>query len=165
MLSPTKLNPTWRNRRVGDDGVAKRLDRFLLAEGLIESLALVRQWVSCGGESDHSLIVLELCGRGRRAPSPFKFFEGWLSDPDFQALVRGLWTLVSIDHQIPVAVQFVGNLKRIKQATISWAHEKKIKEEHELRHIEQSLQEMLEGFGQGFHTQDDKENLVNLEKR
>jgi hypothetical protein len=59
----------------------------------------------------------------------------------------------------------VRNLKRIKQATINWAYEKKIKEEHELCLIEESLQEMQEVYGKGFHTQADKENLVNLEKR
>jgi hypothetical protein len=52
---------------------------------LIESLSLVRQWFSCGGEYDHSPIVMELCGRGRRSPSPFKFFDGWLSDLVFSS--------------------------------------------------------------------------------
>jgi hypothetical protein len=91
-LEPVKLQLTWRNRRVGDDRVAKRLDRFLLKEELVDSLALARQWVACSGESDHNPIVLELCGRVRRAPNPFKFFEGWLKDPEYQALVRKLWT-------------------------------------------------------------------------
>jgi hypothetical protein len=164
-VEPLKLNPTWCNRRVGDDRVAKHLDRFLLSEDLLESLELVRQWVSCGGESDHNLIVLELSGRSRRASSPFKFFEGWILDPSYQALVRGLWTPISTVNQIPVAVQFVGNLKRLKQATISWAREKKFKEEQELRHIELSLLEIQEGEGKGFLTLGEKENLVRLEKR
>jgi hypothetical protein len=64
-----------------------------------------------------------------------------------------------------VAVQFAGNLKRIKQAMISWSHEKKIKEEQELRNIELTLQKRMAGYGQGFHTQVDKQNPVNLEKR
>jgi hypothetical protein len=74
-VEPSKQNPTSRNRRVGDDRVEKRLDRFLVAEGLIESLALFKQWVLCGGEYDHSPIVMELWGRGRRAPSPFNFLR------------------------------------------------------------------------------------------
>jgi hypothetical protein len=113
-----------------------------MVEGLIESMELVRQWVSCGGESDHSLIVLELRGRGRRSPSLFKYFEGWLKDPNYQAMVRGLWIPIEPDYQNHTAVQFLENLKRIKQATITWAHEKKLKEDQEMRYIEQFLQEL-----------------------
>jgi hypothetical protein len=103
--------------------------------------------------------------KGRRAPIHFNFFEGWLSYPFFQSLVRGFWTPVFFEQKVPVDVQFVGNLKRIKKEIITWAHEKNIKEEQELRHIKQSLQETLESFRHGFHTQADKANLVSLEKR
>jgi len=75
-LYPVKLQPTWRNLRTGDARVAKCLDRFLMMEDLVESLGLARQCVASGGESYHNLIVLELSGRARRTPSPFKFFEG-----------------------------------------------------------------------------------------
>jgi hypothetical protein len=33
-IEPTKLNPTWRNRRTGDDRVAKRLDQVLDGRGI-----------------------------------------------------------------------------------------------------------------------------------
>ena len=33
-LNQIKLNPTWRNRRVGEDRISKRLDRFLIADSL-----------------------------------------------------------------------------------------------------------------------------------
>ena len=33
-LDPIKLNPTWRNGRVGEDRIAKRLDRFLVREDI-----------------------------------------------------------------------------------------------------------------------------------
>lgn len=36
-LELVKLQSTWRNRRVGDDQVAKILDRFLLKEELVDS--------------------------------------------------------------------------------------------------------------------------------
>ena len=32
-----KLNPTWRNRRVGEDKIAKRLDKFLIGDSLAYS--------------------------------------------------------------------------------------------------------------------------------
>jgi hypothetical protein len=35
-IEPTKLKPTWRNNRVGEDSIAKRLDRFLIVDSLLE---------------------------------------------------------------------------------------------------------------------------------
>ena len=45
-LNPIKLNPTWRNRRVGEERVAKRLDRFLIGDSITCSpIFQARQWV------------------------------------------------------------------------------------------------------------------------
>jgi hypothetical protein len=41
-VEPQKVTPTWCNRWVGPDQVAKRLDKFLLIEDLLESSNLVR---------------------------------------------------------------------------------------------------------------------------
>jgi hypothetical protein len=97
--------------------------------------------------------------------SPFKFFEGWLSDPSFQDLVREMWVPIMEGNQVPAAVQFVENLKRLKQATKGWAREKNLKDERELRDIESTLSELQDGAGQGFSSQEAKELLYGLEKR
>ena len=52
-IEPVKLRPTWRNNRSGEARVAKRIDRFLIAEQLVDRSFLVRQWVGSGGHSDH----------------------------------------------------------------------------------------------------------------
>ena len=57
---PLKLKPTWRNRRAGEDRIAKRLDRFLLSEGLISKTSIFRQWVEEVGSSGHFPIFLDL---------------------------------------------------------------------------------------------------------
>ena len=44
-IEPVKLKPTWSNNRGGEARVAKRLDRFLVAEQLVDRFFLVRQWV------------------------------------------------------------------------------------------------------------------------
>ena len=36
-LDPIKLNPTWRNKGVGEDKIAKRLDRFLIGDSIAYS--------------------------------------------------------------------------------------------------------------------------------
>ena len=41
-ILPAKIVPTWRNKRAGDQRVAKRLDRFLVAESLAIGVDLVR---------------------------------------------------------------------------------------------------------------------------
>ena len=49
-LDPIKLNPTWRNKRVGEDRIAKRLDHFLIGEPISCSQSIqARKWVDWGG--------------------------------------------------------------------------------------------------------------------
>jgi hypothetical protein len=58
-----------------------------------------------------------------------------------------------------------GKPEKNQTGTISWAHEKKLKEEHELLHIEQTLMDWQVGSGRGFCSREDKEDLVRLEHR
>jgi hypothetical protein len=85
---PVKLKPTWRNKRVGDDRTAKRLDRFLVSEPLIEDAIRIRQWVSSSGESDHFLVLLEFASVGNKPSSLFKFNPGWLVEDDFTGWLK-----------------------------------------------------------------------------
>ena len=48
-IEPVKLKPTWRNNRCGEARVAKRINRFLAVEQLVERFFMVRQWVGSGG--------------------------------------------------------------------------------------------------------------------
>ena len=43
-ICPDPLSPTWRNNRIVSEGVAKRLDRFLITEQLVEKLGRFRVW-------------------------------------------------------------------------------------------------------------------------
>jgi hypothetical protein len=53
-IEPLKMTPTWRNGRSGEDVVAKRLDRFLVSEDLLETRVHVRASVTEGGLSGSS---------------------------------------------------------------------------------------------------------------
>jgi hypothetical protein len=44
-LAPDTLVPTWRNGRAGGAGIAKRLDRALVAESLLLEVGRYRSWV------------------------------------------------------------------------------------------------------------------------
>jgi hypothetical protein len=43
-VSPIKISPTWRNKRLREDYISKRLDRFLISISLVEEPLLFRQW-------------------------------------------------------------------------------------------------------------------------
>jgi len=89
--SPISLTPTWRNRRTGEDRIAKRLDRFLISEGLIRLVPLFRQWVEAIGNSDHFPIFLDLSFPPPKPPAPFKFNSSWLEEPSFNSLFKSTW--------------------------------------------------------------------------
>ena len=86
-----KLKPTWRNNRSGDARVAKRFDRFLVAEQLVDRFFLVRQWVGSGGLSDHFPIFLEIKKGPNNPPSPLKFNKSWLQDESFKNIFLSHW--------------------------------------------------------------------------
>ena len=45
--------PTWSNRRVGSESICKRLDRILLLADFLDKDFILKQWIGCGGNSDH----------------------------------------------------------------------------------------------------------------
>ena len=124
-----KLLPTWRNHRARDRYIAKRLDRFLVADHLVKSMEKIRQWVENYGDSDHNLILLEIENGGDKPPSPFKFNRDWLNLEDFKKLIKDLWISYNLECHRFAAIPFVENLGRIKQATKKWAHDKRINDE------------------------------------
>jgi hypothetical protein len=140
-ITPIILRPTWRNKCVGEDFIAKRIDRFLLSEPLVESPLIFRQWVGSGGESDHHPIFLEVAGRPKKPASPFKFNSSWLQEEDFLNLVKEIW--VPIGQEDRVVVQFAQNLKRLKKAIVEWDKRKKQNDEQELINIEASSSDIL----------------------
>jgi len=67
-----KLSPTWRNGRLGDKGIGKRLDRFLVDEHLSENLGKFKSWVVPSKISDHCPILFQFEVEKRRTRYPFK---------------------------------------------------------------------------------------------
>lgn len=59
-IEPIKLNPNWKNIRVGEERIAKHLDRFLIREKLLDGPLQFQQWDGSGGESNHFPILLEV---------------------------------------------------------------------------------------------------------
>ena len=88
-------------------------------------LMMLRQWVGPGGELDHFLILIELKGKGNKSGSPFKFYSECIKNEYFQEIVKIMWIAYDSKNTIPVAPQFVADIKKLKQATMEWAKRKK----------------------------------------
>jgi hypothetical protein len=97
---------------MGDDHIAKRLDRFLISAHLVEEPLLLRQWVGSGGESDHDPIFMEVAVNTRKPTSPFKFNSAWMKEEEFINLVKETWIPLNQDER--ETVQFARNLKTLK---------------------------------------------------
>ena len=63
----------------------------------------------------------------------------------------------------PTTVQFVENIKRIKQLTLTWARAKNTREDIELRHLEAQLDHISKLEDGGYYSHETKENLRSLE--
>jgi hypothetical protein len=87
-IRPTRLTPTWRNGRTGPNAIARRLDRFLVADGLLASTGLSSSWVEFPFFSDHALVLLQLQLTEQPRSSPFKFNHSWLTSTDYIDLVH-----------------------------------------------------------------------------
>eukprot|EP00253_Pinus_taeda_P008007 PITA_08007 len=162
--SPIKLKPTWRNRRSGEDKISKRLDRFLISEGLIQKVPLFRQWVEEVGNSDHFPIFLDLSSPPPKPPAPFKFNSSWLHDPSFDNLFKSTWIHLACNANESKSFLFMENLKRLKKATISWARERQKKQKEDLIKIKEELKALESVEADGYSTQASKDRILSLEK-
>ena len=59
-INPLVSIPTWSNRRVGSKGICKRLDCLLVSADLLDCDFLLKQWIGCGGVSDHQPIFMQI---------------------------------------------------------------------------------------------------------
>ena len=164
-IEPLKLKPTWRNNRCAEDRIAMRIDHFLVAEQIVDRPLQIRQWVGCGGASDHFPIFLDLNIGPKQPPSPLKFNSTWLKDDSFKALILARWIPYRADSNLSTAFHFAENFKRIKEAVKTWSASKRLREYLDLKQVEEELRLTYEGIGGGFLSQADKDALVSLEKR
>jgi hypothetical protein len=128
-LVPPKITPTWKNKRLEKEYIAKRLDRFLLSRYILDSTLMCKQWVGSGGDSDHHPIFLKVVPQPKKPTSPFKFNSSWLKDDEFIALVKEVWTPIDSSIGMQATIQMTTNLKRLKKETCQWARRKRKRED------------------------------------
>eukprot|EP00253_Pinus_taeda_P030442 PITA_30442 len=160
-----KAKPTWRNRRTGEERIAKRLDRFLINESLASYIPLFRQWVGEGGNSDHFPIFLEFSKTPPKPASPFKFNATWLQEDSFLQLFRNTWRHPGSSPPENKGAHFMKNLNRLKRATIEWAANRKRKSNANLARIDEALSALEDPDADAYISQEEKERILGLEKR
>eukprot|EP00253_Pinus_taeda_P003996 PITA_03996 len=154
---------TWRNRRVGEASLARRLERFIMKRPLLQQLHHYKQRVGTGGILDHSPIYLKILGPHHKLKAPFKFNHVWLQDPTYVRMVSDFWVANPIDRSDSMEKGFCFNLSKLKHLSINWAREKHQRENSTLLHIELELSSLLDERSLGFITAEDKSHLVELE--
>jgi len=160
-----KLLPTWRNRRVGDAALARRLDRFIMKDTLLQRLHHYKKWVGTGGISDHSPIYLEIQGPFKKPKAPFKFNHTWLKDPAYVKMISEYWVNHPINDTESFAKGFCRNLAEIKHLSIKWAKDKQARDTSHLIIIESELSALTDERGLGFISAADKSRLIELENQ
>ena len=154
-MEPVILKPIWKNNRCGDGRVAKRLDRFLISERIVDNHHLVRQWIGSGDLSDHSPIFLELREGPNKLPCPLKFNKTWLQDESFIALITDGWVNYRLGNVNSASFHFAANLRHLKALIKPWAHEKRIRDAQELTQIEADIAAILTQEGGGLKTHEE----------
>eukprot|EP00253_Pinus_taeda_P027835 PITA_27835 len=162
--SPIILKPSWRNRRIGEDRIAKRLDHFLISEGLISKVPLFQQWVEESGNSDHFPIFLDLSFPPPKPPTPFKFNSSWLQEPSFNNLFKSTWIRADRNGTENKSFLFMENLKRLKTATKSWEKETQKNQNEELIKISEELKSLESMDLDGYSTQSSKDRILSFKK-
>lgn len=112
---------TWKNKRVGEQQIASRLDRFLISDNATHVGGEFTASIIPFSGSDHWPIELQWNRPGHHLRRPFRFEEFWFSHPEFEQLVRSCWTNFNPTEGTRMA-RFQQKLKNLKKAIKQWNH-------------------------------------------
>lgn len=164
-LPSTKLQFTWKNNRSGDQSLARRLDHFIMKEGLCSLFPRARQWVGSGGISDHRPIFLEIEARQQAQNAPYKFNATWLRDPSYLKLITDYWNAHPISENTDPVNGLVRNLSEIKGKSREWAKTKRKQDDQILSQAEQAIEALEENSDGTYISPKQKTLFEDLIKR
>jgi len=75
---------TWNKKRIGSNGVASKLDRFLLSESIVLTGGSYEAQILPSVGSDHWPISLTWEGKHQQLTKPFRIEHCWFKDPNFK---------------------------------------------------------------------------------
>jgi hypothetical protein len=139
-VAPTELVPMWRNGRIGDSSIAKRLERFFVAEDLIGP---AMRYISCVESPfffDHAPIILQLDIGLQATTHTFKFNPFWLRDDSFAKLASEVWFDARFELVEGAQRRLVENITLLKSRIKSWSKEKHIRDQDFIKILEVDLE-------------------------
>eukprot|EP00253_Pinus_taeda_P030029 PITA_30029 len=162
LIDIPSAKPTWRNNRTGEASLARRLDRFLIKEPLVNRGTRIRQWVRSRGLSDHRPIYLEMQDAIDKPKAPFKFNSTWPRDADYMRMVVDYWKAHPPGAGGNIVDDFVHNLKESKSLSKAWAHRKRKLEDHLLRPTEEEIYTFKENIEEIISSLEQKDKITSL---
>ena len=152
-------SPTWYNGREGVGHVAKRLDRFLISNKLLEKIDRYRTWVDFSKLSDHCPVSLQLDFDFLKINLPFKFNRVWLEEEEFRAFIRATWVDMNHLECEPDCRRFMMKLRFLKRLVIKWERQRKAKNRLELYEVEETIALLNEKIMTGSGADEDRKRL------
>jgi hypothetical protein len=147
-IKPNKLVSTWRNGSTGQDAVARRLDRFIVAEDLLLDIGLYRSWVEFPFISDHVPVLLQLDLPPVYKTYPFKFNPQWIKDPEFVNIVLKLLNDPIFLTERGKQKRLLWKLKELKIQTKAWHKEPLIRRKGKLLDLENDMKVLTHKLGE-----------------
>jgi len=117
-ITSFNINPTWSNNISGIDCVSNRLDRFFIHGDFLQKVEMCRSWVGSNLFSHHFPVVLELDKNYPKLGSPFKFNLGWVSEEEFQYMVKVNQLMYDPSRKGNLCEQFVYVMKRVREKMV-----------------------------------------------
>jgi hypothetical protein len=142
-VKPVEVVPTWRNCRIGADGIQKRLDRVYASAELLNDSTLFRSWVDHPFISDHAPVLFQLDYGFKPVYYPFKFNSALLKEELFGDLVREVWNAPQDSMRDGPQSRLVGKLCRLKARVKKWIVVKKKREQHAYNQIEEEITTLI----------------------
>lgn len=89
-----------------------------------------------------------------------------MNEDNYIKLIKDKWVPLNQLSLQSVTHQFMENLKKVKQVTIQWAKQKKLRDEEHLKSIEEGLDKMEESESRGYETKvKDQIRALKVRKR
>ncbi|XP_022024613.1 uncharacterized protein LOC110924948 [Helianthus annuus] len=108
---------------INPDGSKKsKLDRIFVCDGFMDKWPNAKQSALPRGKLDHRPLILQV-NIDDFGPTPFRFFNTWLLDPELADVVKSVTSsrLMVHSHGLSLA----GNLKSLKDSIKDWRRKKK----------------------------------------
>eukprot|EP00253_Pinus_taeda_P006944 PITA_06944 len=140
---PGETVPTWSNGQSDQAYIAKRIDRFLVYNNIIDVLGMPHSSVENILVSDHRPIMLTWPPSGVKMGFPFKFNHTYLHEPTFNELIINVWKEMFDSSCLSPPHSLREKLSVLKKVVKDWEVGNKKKEKMELQLIQQELDSIL----------------------